>query len=294
MTERSSPTSLPDGVEPLSMGPRVVLSDDAHRFIHGHAEATPDNEICGVLLGHRGADEHGLFVVVELAVEGKHADENAASVTFTHATWDHIYEVIAEHDDAMEIVGWYHSHPGFGIFFSSHDSFIHDHFFAAPWQVGLVVDPLADERGMFANVGSQLLGIDCYWRLSSDRSSAERVECDYRNRIADRDKSEDVADERSSLELHRSIEFLQYQITQLSSHQRRLSRLQIATIVVTIVALGFAVASLWLAQSTQPDVSTPPVTAPNDRLQGLDPTGDEDGSQTKPPASPALGDTADE
>jgi len=31
-----------------------------------------------------------------------------------------------------KIVGWYHSHPGFGIFLSEYDLFIHRNFFTAP------------------------------------------------------------------------------------------------------------------------------------------------------------------
>ncbi len=48
------------------------------------------------------------------------------------------------------IVGWYHSHPDFGIFLSERDCFIHEHFFSAPGQVAYVVDPVRGLEGMFA------------------------------------------------------------------------------------------------------------------------------------------------
>ena len=54
------------------------------------------------------------------------------------------------------IVGWYHSHPGFGIFLSEHDRFIHRHFFGEPGQIALVIDPLAHVEGLFAWVGHEL------------------------------------------------------------------------------------------------------------------------------------------
>ena len=47
----------------------------------------------------------------------------------------------AEHSEER-IVGWYHTHPGFGIFLSGMDLFIQDHFFNLPWQVAFVYDPL--------------------------------------------------------------------------------------------------------------------------------------------------------
>jgi hypothetical protein len=47
------------------------------------------------------------------------------------------------------ILGWYHTHPGFGIFLSEMDMFIHRNFFNLPWQLAYVYDPHADEDGMF-------------------------------------------------------------------------------------------------------------------------------------------------
>lgn len=49
-----------------------------------------------------------------------------------------------DHPD-LQIVGWYHSHPGHGIFLSSYDQFIHENFFSAPGMVALVVDPRDDD-----------------------------------------------------------------------------------------------------------------------------------------------------
>ena len=49
----------------------------------------------------------------------------------------------------MKIVGWYHSHPGFGLFLSEYDSFIQENFFIDPNHVALVVDPLEGSLGWF-------------------------------------------------------------------------------------------------------------------------------------------------
>ena len=53
-----------------------------------------------------------------------------------------------DHPDAR-IVGWYHTHPGFGIFLSGMDLFIQDNFFNLPWQVAFVYDPTSEEEGLF-------------------------------------------------------------------------------------------------------------------------------------------------
>ena len=55
------------------------------------------------------------------------------------------------------IVGWYHSHPGFGVFLSDHDTFIHKNFFfSSPRQVAWVYDPHSDEEGCFGWTGDKL------------------------------------------------------------------------------------------------------------------------------------------
>ena len=51
---------------------------------------------------------------------------------------------------ADKVVGWVHTHPGLGIFFSDMDvNQVHYKGFLADWQIGLVVDPHADKAGFF-------------------------------------------------------------------------------------------------------------------------------------------------
>ncbi len=40
------------------------------------------------------------------------------------------------------VVGWYHSHPNLGAFFSGTDRATQRAFFNRPYSVGLVVDPV--------------------------------------------------------------------------------------------------------------------------------------------------------
>jgi hypothetical protein len=48
------------------------------------------------------------------------------------------------------VVGWYHTHPGFGVFLSDRDQFIHKSFFDLPFQVAFVYDPKSREHGLFS------------------------------------------------------------------------------------------------------------------------------------------------
>ena len=65
-------------------------------------------------------------------------------------------------------MGWYHTHPSFGIFLSHHDLFIHHHFFAQPLQVAYVVDPIQQTRGFFQWRGGDMAQVEGFY-LTADR-----------------------------------------------------------------------------------------------------------------------------
>src|SRR6266576_6024040 len=132
--------------------PSVAIGSDVVRQIRRHARSSIKTEVCGVLVGH----EDGGGMEVEACISGVTAEQAGAHVTFTQDTWEHIYKVKDQQYPDQRIVGWYHSHPGFGIFLSDHDTFIHKNFFSSPKQVAWVYDPHSDEEGCFGWVGSRL------------------------------------------------------------------------------------------------------------------------------------------
>lgn len=127
----------------------VVIKQSILNHIHRHGQQTTDVEICGVLVGRGYRDDDGPFVYVEGAIRGDHAESQTAQVTFTSETWNHIYAILDTAWPEQRILAWYHTHPGFGIFLSGMDLFIHDNFFNAPEQFALVYDPLSGDEGIF-------------------------------------------------------------------------------------------------------------------------------------------------
>jgi proteasome lid subunit RPN8/RPN11 len=121
----------------------------ADAVIYRHVFGSSDREVGGVLVGRLAAT--GGLPLVTGAIPALSADEQRATLTFTQDAWAHVHRVLeAEFPPDEQIVGWYHSHPGFGIFLSTHDLFIHEHFFGAPSQIAVVVDPHARREGVFA------------------------------------------------------------------------------------------------------------------------------------------------
>ena len=127
---------------------QAVVRQSALNKLHRHG-LSQDVEVCGVLVGNIYRDASGPWLYIEHAIEGDHAAGRAAQVTFTAETWAHIQGVMDKEHADKRILGWYHTHPGFGIFLSEMDLFIQENFFPLPWQVALVYDPKAGEEGLF-------------------------------------------------------------------------------------------------------------------------------------------------
>ncbi len=129
---------------------RVHLTEAAFYKMKQHADTTSDVELCGVLVGETCRDARGFFLLVTGAIEGEGANNYGSQVTFTHQTWNHINAVKDREHPKSRIVGWYHTHPGFGVFLSSMDSFIQENFFNQPYQVAIVIETKQDKLGCFA------------------------------------------------------------------------------------------------------------------------------------------------
>ncbi len=138
--------------------------------IERHALRDTTVELGGILLGKECVDdETGLpYVWITQALEAKHFENTQASFTYTHDSWEEISRERDRQYPDLDIVGWYHTHPDFGIFLSGHDLFIHEHFFAQPLQVAYVVDPIRQTRGFFRWSGGALQQVGGYY-LTADR-----------------------------------------------------------------------------------------------------------------------------
>lgn len=138
--------------------PLVFVGRETLAAIDRHAREDLDTELGGVLLGSAACSAEGVIVVVEAAIPALHTDAGRGNVTFTHETWEQINRIKDRDHPDKRIVGWYHTHPGFGLFLSDYDVFIHRHFFNLPWQVALVVDPRKGDSGFFLWEGDEIAG----------------------------------------------------------------------------------------------------------------------------------------
>ncbi len=123
-----------------------------------YSEQDLGRELGGFLLGQ--IHEYGRQCVeISHFLPAVDARSRAASLTFTHDTWAKMNREIEEKHPDQVVVGWHHTHPGFGIFLSGYDVFIHKNYFSAPWHIALVVDPKRHEFGFFQWRGDEI--VDC-------------------------------------------------------------------------------------------------------------------------------------
>ena len=136
----------------------VGLQTVSSAVIYPHIFENADREVGGVLIGRTAAD--GGLPLVTGAIPAISADEQRATLTFTQEAWAHVHRVLeSKFPPDEQIVGWYHSHPGFGIFLSGHDLFIHENFFNTPSQIAMVIDPHAQREGVFAWRDGKLIAL---------------------------------------------------------------------------------------------------------------------------------------
>ena len=148
----------------------IFLDLAAADAIERHALRDTSVELGGILLGKECVDDETgePFVWVTRSLEAKHYENTQASFTYTHESWEEITRERDQKFPDLDIVGWYHTHPDFGIFLSHHDLFIQQHFFGQPLQVAYVVDPIRQTRGFFRWRGGEMEPTGGYY-LTADR-----------------------------------------------------------------------------------------------------------------------------
>lgn len=131
----------------------VLMDEPPLRSMQAHALSSLDREVAGVMVGPRPEKQpDGRYVVRIIdSIAAKYTVMQGASVTYTPDSWRYLNDTLMERypDETAVMVGWYHTHPGFGIFLSGMDMFIHQNFFTQIWHIAYVLDPRARTSGFF-------------------------------------------------------------------------------------------------------------------------------------------------
>ena len=129
---------------------KIDCSDEMMAKIEAIAFSETRVEVGGFLIGKY--DANGATVTDVVAAQ--HSVGRSTQLTFTHDTWNALHSDLKE--SGGELVGWFHSHPNFGVFLSEHDQFIQENFFKADGNITIVVDPIRGRRGWFYSAGGKI------------------------------------------------------------------------------------------------------------------------------------------
>jgi proteasome lid subunit RPN8/RPN11 len=128
----------------------LYLNSLAEEALRRHAAAHRHErlEVMGLLLGeirtHAGAE----YALAKRAVTAQ-LDATQVGVRFSRDGLDALAASLAKVDFEYVVVGWYHSHPGYGCFLSKTDVATQRAMFSGAAHVALVVDPVKEEAGAF-------------------------------------------------------------------------------------------------------------------------------------------------
>ena len=135
----------------------VIQPDDMHIFLTesilqevvSWSKTDLHHELGGVFVGDLYAYRGVSYLEIAGYIKAQHYEHTAASFRFTHDTWSAITREREDRYGDKVVVGWHHTHPGYGIFLSGTDMFSHRSFFNLTWMFALVVDPRAENLGFF-------------------------------------------------------------------------------------------------------------------------------------------------
>ncbi len=113
-----------------------------------------EKEIIGFLLTDKRRKWNGgeYPVVTDREFSDKGLKHTVADVILTDKTRGAIFEKLDTREKKGEeyfIIGWYHSHPGHGCFFSHTDIHTQKTMFKKKHQIGIVIDPLHNELAVY-------------------------------------------------------------------------------------------------------------------------------------------------
>ena len=138
---------------------KVVISSQALQALVAHCGDSNSHgrEVGGILVGYRyersGAEASpGIRYYATLTdlIPVQSLDSSEAHVRFDESAWELVDQQMAERftPEGKCRLGWYHTHPSQGIFFSGQDRDAHT-VFQQPHQFALVIDPRVMEGGLF-------------------------------------------------------------------------------------------------------------------------------------------------
>ena len=130
----------------------VFIKESCLKAMDEHAQCDIRREQAGILCGQAYRDSEQLYLDV-ISMYPVDTVNSPTHFHFHERSWESVWRQFGENP---AIIGWFHTHPGHGIFLSPTDLRTQETYFSAPWQIAVVVDPVSRQFGVFDGKGKIL------------------------------------------------------------------------------------------------------------------------------------------
>jgi len=133
----------------LAARPDVRIDAAVHKKIEAFARKDRHTECAGLLLGTVDCEDTATVIHISAIAPAEAAEGTRTSVRLTLEAWESMLWVRDHKYGHLRVIGWFHTHAGWGVFLSDPDVFIHRHFFPHPNMVAYVLDPTSGSDGFY-------------------------------------------------------------------------------------------------------------------------------------------------
>jgi proteasome lid subunit RPN8/RPN11 len=142
----------------------IYINMAAYDAIFRHGASYPEREVGGLLVGTVSSHKSGQHLVKIVGiVEAETAPGSQTEMQFVGEVWQQLVASAQRKFPDHKVVGWYHTHPGFGAFLSSDDINSHRIAFSHPWHVAAVCDPVKNELCFFGWDGQEIKAVKGFY-----------------------------------------------------------------------------------------------------------------------------------
>lgn len=173
----------------------IFIVEEAEKELKKHLSLDPNNETGGVLVGNAYfcSERNSYYTEILGSIPAPYTVGNRVHFKFTPECWQEILRIQKQDFSGTTIVGWYHSHPGHGIFLSGTDLNTQRLSFKQVWQVATVYDPIKNKIGYFYGRNGERLE-NKYLIYLTKKSSESSKEGTLKSRITQKPEQSDDSD----------------------------------------------------------------------------------------------------
>lgn len=133
----------------LDLKADVRIDAAVHREIEEFAGQDRRTECVGLLLGTVTTECRQRIIHIMAVAPAAEAESDRTTVKMTLQAWESALRIRDEEYPHLRVLGWFHSHAGWGVFLSDSDVFVQKSFFPHPNMVAYVLDPCIGRDGFF-------------------------------------------------------------------------------------------------------------------------------------------------